>query len=206
MHFVFLKQAICREQSHPLGERLGNNHPVKRIPVMRRQFTCTQGVFLGDIERLNAPQPLRVGNVFRRRLRKRERAEGELDCDFPCACCRQIQLRGCSRQHLLCHGVESLLGGHAPKEHARVEQVLHAFFLAFLARFFFRPSNRSSKSSGKGASKSSGTVSCPRRIPRTRGDFSSRTGTTPTTRTPPLPMALSSPPATRPTSLDNPLS
>src|SRR3979490_452478 len=64
IHFVFLQNAICREQSHPLRERLRNNHPVKRIPVMRRQFACTQGVFLGDIERLNAPQPLRVGNVF----------------------------------------------------------------------------------------------------------------------------------------------
>src|ERR1700732_4782270 len=33
IHFVFLKRAICREQSHALRERLGNNHPVKRIPV-----------------------------------------------------------------------------------------------------------------------------------------------------------------------------
>jgi hypothetical protein len=54
-HFVFLKNMICREQSHLFRECLGDEHPVKRVPVMHRQCASTQCVFMGDIERLHGP-------------------------------------------------------------------------------------------------------------------------------------------------------
>src|SRR5713101_2091368 len=93
IHFVFLKHTVGREQSHLLRERLGYEHPVKRVAMVQRQFASTQGVFMGDIERLDRPRTQGVKHEFRRCLRKRQGAERVLNSDFPCACCREIQLR-----------------------------------------------------------------------------------------------------------------
>src|SRR6267143_175000 len=171
--------------------------------MMEWEFARSPCVFVRDIERPDGPRTQRQRNELRRRVRKRQRAERELDGDFPGAYCGEIQLRRRPRQDLFRTGIESVISIKAPEEYARIQQELHAFFLDFLERFFFRPSNRSSKSSGKGASKSSGTFSCPRRIPRTRGDFSCGTGTRRATGTPRLAMVISSPAATRRSSRDS---
>src|SRR5258708_7578715 len=165
--------------------------------MMRRQFARTQGVFMGDIEGADGPGTQRVRNEFRRRLRKRQRAEGKLDGDFPRAGRREIQLRGRRGQEVFGPQIEFVLGRKAPEKDARVEQTLHWRFLAFPERFFFRPSNNSSTASGNGESKSSGTLSCPRKIPRTRCVFFGGTGTRRATGTPRLAMVISSPAATR---------
>src|ERR1700731_3284462 len=165
--------------------------------MMGRHFARTQGAFMSDIKRTDGPGRQRARNELRRRLRKRQRAEGKFDGDFPRAGCREIQLRGRRGQEVFGSQIEFVLGREAPEKDARVEQKLHAFFLAFPERFFFRLSNSSSTASGNGESKSSGTLSCPRKIPRTRCAFFGGTGTRRATGTPRFAIVISSPAATR---------
>ncbi len=51
-HFVFLKDTICSEQSHLFRRRLGNEHPVKRVPVMIRQRIQGQPAEMSNIQSL----------------------------------------------------------------------------------------------------------------------------------------------------------
>jgi hypothetical protein len=50
VHLILLKRAICRQQSHFFNERLGDEHAVKRVPVMHGQSASAQGVLVGDTE------------------------------------------------------------------------------------------------------------------------------------------------------------
>ena len=72
------------EQCHALKTRLRNQHAIKRIAVMERQFACSQGVLVGDSHRVKLPPCERISNKFGRRKRQFQRAAGELDRDFPC--------------------------------------------------------------------------------------------------------------------------
>src|SRR5260370_369475 len=92
--------------------------------------------------------------------------------------------------------VEFLRSAAAPKKDVGVQQVLHDFFLDFLARRAL-PSKASRISSGSGASKSSGMVIWPRKTPSLRVVSSAGMGTRRATGTPRLEMVISSPAATR---------
>src|SRR5215813_5771081 len=72
------------EQCHALKTRLRNQHAIKRIAVMGRQFACSQGVLVGDTHWVKLPPCERISNKFGRRKRQFQRAASELDRDFPC--------------------------------------------------------------------------------------------------------------------------
>ena len=139
IHFVFLKRAIWGEQ-RPFCDCLGNQHAVKRVPVMPRRFTGAEGVFVGDIQCAYCPYPKRTRNVFRRRLRKIQSAWRVFDRNFPGPCGGKIQIRRRAFQNFLRAGVELFFGHEAPRGRrlcpSRTSCVLFGFSDAlFLAAF-----------------------------------------------------------------------
>ena len=69
LNIVLSKGGVGGEQCHALKTRLRNQHAIKRIPVMERQFACSQGVLVGYIHAMKLPRCERVANKFGRRKR-----------------------------------------------------------------------------------------------------------------------------------------
>src|SRR5215471_12131439 len=84
LDIVSSKGGIGGEQCHVLKTRLRDQHAIKRIAVMERQFACGQGVLVCDINTMKLPPCERVSDKFGRRRRQFQRAASELDRDFPC--------------------------------------------------------------------------------------------------------------------------
>src|SRR6266568_4732430 len=128
LHLVRPKRSIRRHQSHFLCYRLRDEQSVKRVPMMRWKFACTQCMFMSDIERPQPPGAQRERNVFRGCFWQRQGAARKLNGNFPSAHSRKEQfLRRCG-QDLLCASVEFVVCIEAPKEYARIQKELHAFF------------------------------------------------------------------------------
>jgi hypothetical protein len=145
------------------------------------------------LQRANRQHAHGIRNELRRGHGQRQRAERKLDGNFPGTGGREVQLGRGGGQQIVCCRVQFVLSAQTPKEDTRIQQIFHFLFFGP----FVLPSKAARRSSGKGTSKSSGTVISPTKAPSFRLVSESRTGTNRATGTPRFAMVISSPAATR---------
>src|SRR5215472_13596113 len=143
-----------------------------------------------DVQGMNIHPAEDFRNIRFRRSVQFQSSQCVLDRNFPDRGGGQEKLRGLGREQFFCTRVKFVFLGSAPKQDRRVEQKPHGFF----RDRFSLPSNASRISSGRGASKSSGTTNFPRSIPSFRqAPLPARAGTRRATGTPRLAIVISSP-------------
>ena len=77
---------VVREDRRIFDERLGNEHPVERVFMNRRQLPDTKRVFGSDRNNRESVFSLLLGKYDLKRIREPQFADLNLDCDFPDAC------------------------------------------------------------------------------------------------------------------------
>src|SRR5215216_3074186 len=180
--------AVGRKELQILQLGLCDEKPVEGVCMMKREAAGLQRVTVLDRQRRRAARHHPAEDVLLRRQGKREFPERILDRDLPGARGREEELvLGILEQRPDRLG-KLLRPGLHPQPTVRVEEDSQEW-------------NRASTSSGKGASKSSGTSKSPSSWPMRRCGLES-TGTSFATGLPARAITISSPPATRRSSRD----
>src|SRR6266511_1472643 len=174
-----------------LADRLSDKQAIERITMMHGQARCQSGVLRSNRKLVEAAADCRAGNlccigdkIAAPQLR--------LDRDLPDTCCRKQDLVRWIEDRLPCLGRQFCGFAESPEKNVRVQQHAHQ-----------RPSKPAMTFAGSGASKSSGILILPFRIPSLRTRFVATRGTSLATGLPAFAITTSLPAAARSTSFDS---